>query len=97
MSRIIPDEQRSRLLELAVQMRLVAEPVGSVHGWWDCIFDLEAIAKGESGMITEWTTERYIAEAEYRIAHLLWQRAARLALRFGISYTRPEPLSPLFS
>ncbi len=87
--------QRDRLFDLAAQMRLVAGPVGSMHSWWDIIFDCELIAVGkyEERYIKDWTVERYIAECERMIAEFHWHRADRLARLRGFQYCQPQPLS----
>jgi hypothetical protein len=37
---------RARLVELAAWMRKIAAPVGPLHGYWDTIFDIEALLAG---------------------------------------------------
>lgn len=34
----------------ALRLREVAAPVGPLHSYWDIIFDIEAILRGESGL-----------------------------------------------
>lgn len=55
------------LRDLIRQMRAIAEPVGSMHGWWDAISDAEAHLAGKP-VIVEMTTPEWIE-------HCLWSLA----------------------
>ncbi len=40
------DEDR-KLTDLIARARAVAQPHGSMHAWWDTIFDAEALMAGQ--------------------------------------------------
>jgi hypothetical protein len=59
------EEQKGRLIELARTMRIVAEPFGTMHAWWDTIADIEAFAKGKETLLKQLTTaEEWIEMGE---------------------------------
>ena len=51
--------QRAQLLTLATAWRVIAQPVGPMHSWWDYIFDVEAMLLGGTPMRGE-SVEWYI-------------------------------------
>jgi hypothetical protein len=57
------EQQHTRLTELSAQLRQIAEPNGSMHGFWDLILDIEAILAGKPTLLTM-TPEEWIAYAE---------------------------------
>ncbi len=61
------DETKARLLSLANEMAAVAAKIGSMHSWWDDIFDMRALANGGTSII-DWTPEQHIAHAEKSLA-----------------------------
>jgi len=46
------------LKELVIRLRIVAEPIGPLHSWWDVIFDIEEFMKNGNPILdlteTEW-------------------------------------------
>lgn len=65
------DAQRQQLQVLVREMRAVAEPVGSMHAWWDPISDIEAFIEGKPTIVhmsaDEWihyATERLRLNAD---------------------------------
>jgi len=61
------------LRELADKMRQIAAPVGSLHAWWDIIFDVEAFIAGQPTRLKKSGAEY----AEMCIAELEKHSAAR--------------------
>ena len=49
MNLYIADE---RLLAIAKRMRVLAEPVGPMHGLWESIFDIEALVAEKPTLLT---------------------------------------------
>lgn len=56
-------EQRTHIQQLIAAMRTIAEPVGPLHGFWEWIFELDALARGVPRMLDSTETET-IAQAE---------------------------------
>lgn len=54
--------QRLHLLRLVVAWRIIAQPVGPMHAWWDCIFDVECLLSGGKPMLDE--------DADWYIQHM---------------------------
>jgi len=46
-------KQNLELLKLQHELWKIASPVGSLHYFWDLIFDIDALLKGEEGIITD--------------------------------------------
>ena len=46
-------KQKLELLKLQHELWQIARPVGSLHSFWDLIFDIGALLKGEEGIITD--------------------------------------------
>ena len=46
-------KQKLELLKLQHDLWEIARPVGSLHSFWDLIFDIDALLKGEEGIITD--------------------------------------------
>ncbi len=90
---MITSTQRDLLIDVITRMRIVAEPVGPLHAWWDDIFDCEAIIKGATPQLTEWkgSPDRAITECEHCLAEHHWQQAKCTAKRLGVPYEIPQP------
>ena len=56
----ITEAQRAELTEMVRRLRAVAEPVGSLHSYWDNIFDIEAKLNGKE-MHLNMTADELIA------------------------------------
>lgn len=56
------EEQRAELTRMVAAMREIAEPVGSLHGLWDEIFDIEAVLTGQQAFLQK-TPEEWIIHA----------------------------------
>lgn len=69
-----PDE-RVQLIVLCQQLRTVAYPYGTMHSFWDWIFDMEALLTGHE-TILKLTPAAYIVEA-HRLLRLPPCPAAR--------------------
>ena len=61
------EEQRAKLQTLVRDMRNIAAKVGSMHGWWDGISDIEAFLAGKPTIVTM-TPDEWIAYAEKNLA-----------------------------
>lgn len=53
----------ARITVLIKEMRKVAAPYGSMHSWWDMIFDLEELLRGRD-TILKLAPEDFIAGSE---------------------------------
>lgn len=58
----ITAEDRDFILSAVAHGRKVASAYGTLHSWWDVIFDLEAYLKGERTFIQQ-THEEWMAHA----------------------------------
>lgn len=58
----ITEEDRAFILSACINGRKVAFAYGTLHPWWDVIFDLEAYLKGEPTWIQQ-THEEWMADA----------------------------------
>ncbi len=59
------EQERTRLKELIVEMRKVAEPAGTMHSYWDMIMDADSALAGNR-MLTSMSVPElifYIEEA----------------------------------
>lgn len=56
-------EQAARLRELVAEMRKVAAPVGSLHSFWDVMWDMEAFLEGRPTIIRQ-SADEWIKYAE---------------------------------
>ena len=45
------EQQKKRLIELSGQMRKIAHKVGSLHAYWDIIFDIDAFVDGRPAIL----------------------------------------------
>ena len=57
------EKQGLRLIALNHELWKIAEPVGSLHGYWDIIFDIKAFLEGRPPLL-QMTAEEWIAYAE---------------------------------
>ena len=57
------DELRAAI----IAMRKVAQPVGTLHGWWDTIFDCEALLKGGKTLVPRDQIEASVRDCLRRI------------------------------
>jgi hypothetical protein len=48
------------LRKAAIAMRKIAAPIGPMHAYWDVIFDIEAILKGEKSICSRADCEEII-------------------------------------
>lgn len=56
-------DERVRIQDLILRLRVEAEPVGCMHSFWDMIFDLESLLRGEATILNK-TPAEFIALAE---------------------------------
>lgn len=49
------------MLQAAKALRVVASSVGSMHAYWDIIFDAEAIVNGKQSMLPRAAVEKMLA------------------------------------
>lgn len=57
------EDQRSKIKKIVMQMRQKAHHVGSMHAWWDIIFDLEAVLHGRDPIL-KMSVDEWIDYAE---------------------------------
>ena len=50
---------RAQLIRLSTIWRKRAHKVGPMHAWWDYIFDVESVLKGEQTAVV-WTPEQLV-------------------------------------
>jgi hypothetical protein len=55
--------QRARIKTLRDEMRKIAEPIGPVFFWWDCIFDLEVLLDDKETLLKQ-SVDEFIEDAE---------------------------------
>lgn len=60
----LTDQQKDKLLKLEQAMLKVAEPVGSVHAWWDYISSIRVVLRTGEDHFFGWTCEQVIEQAE---------------------------------
>ncbi|EJM92409.1 hypothetical protein [Pseudomonas sp. GM67] len=59
----ITEEDKAFILAAIAHGRKVASAYGTLHPWWDVIFDLEAHLKGERTLIQQ-TDDEWMADAK---------------------------------
>lgn len=59
----INKEDRRRLSKLISKLRIIAEPIGPLHGTWDVIIDIECLLKGQP-TILKMSIDEWIAYGE---------------------------------
>jgi len=60
------ESERQQLICLVAEMRAVASRVGSMHSFWDDIFDIEGFLAGRETIVSK-TSAEYIALATGRL------------------------------
>jgi len=63
MTEEITQQQREEITDLINCMRKVAAKVGSMHSWWDIIFDMEAFLEGRRTVLS-FTAKGWIEYAQ---------------------------------
>ena len=63
----ITPEQQAKLRKLIQELRVIAGPVGPLHGFWETIFDLEALLQGQPTFLPM-TVDEHIAAAEEQLS-----------------------------
>lgn len=56
------EQKRIKLTGLLHKMKQIAIPHGSMHSWWDSIFDIDAFIKGEPTILDK-TADEWIVYA----------------------------------
>lgn len=49
----LSETQIDQLKEFRTRLRRIAQQVGSMHAYWDLIFDIEAVLEGKQGVISD--------------------------------------------
>lgn len=89
----LTQDQINQLVDIVYRMRVVAEPVGSIHSWWDSIIDCECVLTGKEPSLQEYKDDvnKLITDCLFVLAERDWQAANRVANRLGIKYTKHQP------
>jgi hypothetical protein len=64
---VYEDLKKNQLRQLIVKLRAVAEPVGTMHAWWDAILDMESFLEGKS-TILKYDVDGWVVYAEQLLA-----------------------------